>query len=1325
MLTEALLISVQVLVAQATPGGDRFPPDQVHILRAADGHPNVELVLDSSGSMAEGVQDPTPYIPESDCTYYWNQVSPCRSDPEPPIGDSTWRDCHPDSYWNAVTSKPHLTKTDQLKAVLTGCRTASDGILDKWSGRINFALRQFGEDRTGLLLPGGDFGMGPGKLAQLESAVRSLPAEGYTPLTPAHALAARHFHDYFGPSNTEECRQNYIVMLTDGIGNRDYNFQSYDWECSGTEADVSYASTPAVTNENPAEGAAYVYRRASMAPTLAESFADNMCSVDGRQSIGTYTIGFHTDAQGNNVLEDVARAGGGRFYPSTDYESLDQAFEEIIVDILERASVNFGGATIANDGAFQGNYVYVAHWAPSQHGKWAGNLKKFRLFPFDTNFELDASDHSTYFVVDPANPASLVINTTPRDVWSGDSSLRARAGGAGAVMLTNRGWPGDPAPPDAVYPAPPAPYERTIKTWRPMEPFADYVPFNGSAAGLSPDETWTPNFCEHMRLINYINGYTYDVNDCAACNAWGDAGCAPVGLDWPLASAIDGSTTLLKYHDNCEGGSGRCFVVTGGQAGLISFFDAYDGHEVSALLPGELLSLKPGASPIANDYLRDIDHQPSFDAPLRFYADGAIRLLHDDRNGNGVIDAPDGSPESAYLVFGLGRGGREMVLVPVGPGFDGEPTVAAGNPARILAPFNEPKGSSFSNIQDMWSAPAYSELRDPVSGDFVQVIAFGSGHMRHLDYPNAQMGAGLPVSGSPGALTNVTVPAGGYANGCAALMAQNGETALACDPLAYLSDTLPPPPAIPRPLYPCTPCNDPLGCAGGAPFCYDWPGVASIAPAYAPPHNIVTAPLRWHNGAGGRAVGFQVVFSTIDLQPGDCINLKDGSGATVESLCGALGGPVTSHWIYDDQFSLQFSSNGIDDVSAYGYTIADINVLVQGPALGVCAACDVDNDGACSASATECAPAGPIDCGACDLDGDFACSPAECGTATSTTTTPSVYVMDLHAWAADNDPEGYRDALMMRFTSACGSQKEANEVCFDASDAPDLQHMIFPISSEIAKFEEGGVLRALYFGDEGGQIWKLFFDPLANNWSARRLAIVNRSVAGIQGNSKDFRKIFTKLEVVRSSCNGTRSVGVYFGTGNLQRAASFDNLGDPNISGLVGGNVLSNRNIMGVVWDSPKLPAGGTDLEHMLNVTDEVRIADPTQDGTQGYFIELLANEKVLRPALVFNGVAFFKTYQPVTPATECVSSRGVDRVYAFNNCNAEPVTDSNGNAVTDTGDRLAWSSDVTDIGAPLMLFTPKGEDAFVQTGDQVAGNAALPSKRFRKGLSLLLFRLI
>jgi type IV pilus assembly protein PilY1 len=96
------------------------------------------------------------------------------------------------------------------------------------------------------------------------------------------------------------------------------------------------------------------------------------------QNIITYTIGFTVQSQ-HNLLERTAAAGHGRYFFSNDTQSLSDAFQNIIGEILAKSSSFV--APLVPVSRFErtsaGDKIYLALFQPVKDGMWSGNIKKF------------------------------------------------------------------------------------------------------------------------------------------------------------------------------------------------------------------------------------------------------------------------------------------------------------------------------------------------------------------------------------------------------------------------------------------------------------------------------------------------------------------------------------------------------------------------------------------------------------------------------------------------------------------------------------------------------------------------------------------------------------------------------------------------------------------------------------------------------------------------------------------------------------------------------------------------------------------------------------
>lgn len=1200
MLNTALLL----VVASGAPTqvvGAAYP-DQLDLLRGADTRAQIEMVLDTSGSMS------WDSIPTS-CADYYGRVLGLSGNPAFP-----------------------LNRMGMLKAVLTGCQTANDGVLDQWANRVFFAVREFSSG-TSSIPAGGGFSPTLNNLTALEAAVLGLTPGGGTPLARGFADAANHISNYFNDLNSVQCRQNFIVLMTDGDGNE-----------NTTHTLSIGAGNAAVTFQDDRLGAAPTPYTDMAARHIARSdsswttYVDSLPNVTGIQPIRTYTIGFGNTmaATSQTLMQNIATNGDGQYYPAVSYQQLNNAFTQIILSIVARTNVNFQAPTIQTDGLFSGNFVYASGFKPNDAGPWFGTTKKHCMMP------ANATDTTCVLMDDGAG--NLITNPSPVDIWTSTNVPDADIGGTGQMIWRNLF--GGVTSVNSPVPANPL-SRRRILTWRPGS--AAYVPVDGTGAWTRAD-SFAPNDCEHFSLINRLHGYTYAVQDCAGGNF------APVALEkWPIADSVNGDTVLMKYSQACEGGGDSCWLASVSNDGMLHFFNARTGVESSAVIPGQLW----GNNQVATHQLRDMMNQPNLNELRKFYFDGGMRLYHDDANANGYID----NGESAKLIAGLGRGGKSYVMWDVSS-FNGVPSAANNPPQELMAD----QSTSFKHLRETWNPPWLGRYRHN-DNTIYDVGVFASGHDRALDVPTANFGAligGLPQP-----------PADSHASpnvrGCPAFFSQLGPAGAAgsvlCNP--------------PLPPIACTPCNNPGGCIGLI-MCYDWPGWMGNAIAFpfdssaGPPsvpgaaagHDLLFGPFSWSD-AQHQAIGYQMVFNKLDLQAGDYIAFLDSQMNEVGRLTGSYPGTIAGPWIDDSSFHVRFKTDGLDSGPTTGFSLQRVN-LVRTPLPGQ----------------------------------------------TSGTWRPTIYMVDINKWngpanaAAGKFPTRpaagdtrQQTSVLLRITSDCEGLQGAGEVCLDAVGGggqpaqPDLAFMTCPISMEPSVLDEGGLAEGIYWGDECGQIFRATRD-IAGVWSAKRLLHANNvqaTNASVTGASKDFRKIFANLELVRSTCTGARSVGVYFGTGNMQRPAFFDNLQDPAVADFAGRQAPIVRDVLGVVWDNATLPVNAS-LDHLENVTYNVQVADPRANlARNGWIIE---TDKVLRAPLVFDGSAYFRTYRVSTAATECVSATGSERTLIMDNCTARPTADGNGNGTVadSSADRFVETTQL-DIGGEMSLYTPPDAPAMVLTG--------------------------
>lgn len=463
--------------------------------------------------------------------------------------------------------------------------------------------------------------------------------------------------------------------------------------------------------------------------------------------------------------------------------------------------------------------------------------------------------------------------------------------------------------------------------------------------------------------------------------------------------------------------------------------------------------------------------------------------------------------------------------------------------------------------------------------------------------------------------------------------------------------------------------EDPLVCTD-----YRCPGGAGCFPAPFNQNNYADwgIPLEFPLGPFSitNAIRYRVRFASFNLQSDDYVSLFGGDGKEYARLTGAgtthptrpllpgLDGSLWTPWVNSDEVSIRLFL-GATAGGAAGAEIAEFQWHTA-----------VDN-----ADATH---------------------------------YPTMYVVDLDVWnASGNDfqPIG-TGAVVARFAKACTG---ANCVT-----AGDTGYMTCPITGEPSVYTVASKLSAIYWGDECGQIFKAHRPTGPTGaWTVRRLfAAYGTAMNGLNdqstaiGQSKDFRKMFRKLDIVSSRCPGQKVVGIYWGTGNVQRPAATDEL----TAAPGAGGVASGRDVLGVIWDDGIIGGGASpvtlaDLEN-LTVVASKPATDIWNDGNKGWYWQLGDDERMLRNPLVFQGIAFFKTFVTSTPAAECVNAAGIDTVYAVDNCSSEAIVDSDGNDLLTVTERVAHTSS-PDLGGDLVVLTPKDGAPIVSHGDLTAVQAA------------------
>ncbi|MFS1423697.1 pilus assembly protein [Shewanella sp. 10N.286.48.B5] len=265
----------------------------------------------------------------------------------------------------------------------------------------------------------------------LLSTINSLNADGWTPLCENLYEAYRYFsgqgvwfgddddnrdperdktiekdQNYISPFVGKQCQDKaYVIYITDGEPTRDTDADNKVLALSGITKADRYSS--------------------NYLPALAGWLNKNdvNTSLDGTQTVSTYTIGFSEGAaSAAPILKETASRGGGKYYSAIDAQKLQEALQTIFSNILETNS-SFTSPSIASnnfDRTQTLDSVYYAMFLPNEGPRWVGNLKKFKVTGTGDIVDKNGNDA----IGDDGNLASSACS-----YWTDDSVCNATSGG--------------------------------------------------------------------------------------------------------------------------------------------------------------------------------------------------------------------------------------------------------------------------------------------------------------------------------------------------------------------------------------------------------------------------------------------------------------------------------------------------------------------------------------------------------------------------------------------------------------------------------------------------------------------------------------------------------------------------------------------------------------------------------------------------------------------------------------------------------------------------------------------------------------------------------
>ena len=515
---------------------------------------------------------------------------------------------------------------------------------------------------------------------------------------------------YISPNS--ECAYTYIILMTDGLPQRDTDANEWIKDLPGVEdCDVYDSASETRAGEVvPAE---------NCLPQLTEYMANNDLApnTDGDQFAITYTIGFTTNQQ---LLSDAAKNGKGEYYTADNAQQLTEAFQGAIVGILSQATT-FTSPAVAVDTFTRTqsrDEVFYAMFKPRSSVDWIGNIKKLKL------------DASAVLVDSGGQPA---LDATTGDLKDSATTFWSTAadggdvgkGGVGALLAIR-----DPAT-RAIY--------SNTGTNGVFEAF-DTANFDAGALGLSSDADLysvlgaSTQTAAEMQ-IDWARGY----------DAYDDDGddITDEPRSWILGDILHSQPLVLNYgaRGSFTTSSPDLRLLVGSNSGFVHLFGNSDGQEDWAFFPKELAFILPERrrNALSNDHVYGMDLTP-------------VTYTYDS-NQDGTLDSSGGDKVWAYI--GMRRGGSAYYALdlsnPDSPSFMW----------RI-----DDITSGFGELGQTWSEPVVTRIPGYIDGSGVKkpVLVFGAGYDTGKDASGVgtadQEGRGLYiVDAQTGALVWSVTPA--------------------------------------------------------------------------------------------------------------------------------------------------------------------------------------------------------------------------------------------------------------------------------------------------------------------------------------------------------------------------------------------------------------------------------------------------------------------------------------------------------------------------------------------------------------------------------------
>jgi type IV pilus assembly protein PilY1 len=226
-----------------------------------------------------------------------------------------------------------------------------------------------------------------------------------------------------------------------------------------------------------------------------------------------------------------------------------------------------------------------------------------------------------------------------------------------------------------------------------------------------------------------------------------------------------------------------------------------------------------------------------------------------------------------------------------------------------------------------------------------------------------------------------------------------------------------------------------------------------------------------------------------------------------------------------------------------------------------------------------------------------------------------------------------------------------------------------------------GYIDRVYIGDVGGQLWKFDVSPaggattsggVVTNWTGKRVfaAASGQANPPAEGEFYPAQAIYIPPSL---AYDADGNVWVFFGTGDRFHP-----------------NSTSSNRFYGIKEDTT-MTNGSTLTESNL-----ANLSSGTGAITQGWYLPMASNEKVLAAADVFNSIVFFTTFTPTTAAV-CGGGGGDAKLYAINMTRGDAALNLTTGEVLESGTAALTMAKTIGTGIPskpIVIMSQSGNRA-------------------------------